>query len=70
MRVHAHSTFHERFTKFSCSKTLTSKHSQYVNVTTGRTISTRFLLIVYEMKCWNTEKKKQYGFMFQGEMLL
>lgn len=22
------------------------------------------------MECWNTEKKKQYGFMFQGEMLL
>lgn len=69
VQVHAHSTFHKTFTKVSCSKTLTSKHSQYVNITSGRTTSTWFLLIIYGMECWNTEKKKQYGFVFQGEML-
>lgn len=40
VQVHAHSTFHKTFTKVSRSKTLTSKHSQYVNITPGRTTST------------------------------
>lgn len=40
VQVHAHSIFHKTFTKVSCSKTLTSKNSQYVNITTGRTTST------------------------------
>lgn len=69
VQVHAHSTIHKTFTKVSCSKTLISKHSRYVNITTGRTTFTCFLLLVYEIECWNTGKRKQHGFMFQGEML-